>query len=81
MYKSENEGFASYVGGCGGGLVGSYTAFAAATTEYLICNNLTYQDTPTGANSLETHIQVIIPSDVPVGADSVTLTFTAEALS
>lgn len=78
QYRTVGAGFGGNSNGCESGLVASYTAFAAAATEYLVCGNLTYGDP---ANSFETHIQIVIPSDVPPGATGATLTFTAEQVN
>lgn len=76
-HRTANEGNDSpFTGGCEGVVVGSYTNFTAINTPVLICSNLTFGAL---ANSMETHVQIVVPHDVPVGPQSVTLTFTAEA--
>lgn len=75
QYKTVGEGDGSFTNGCQTGLVGSYTAFAEEDEEYLVCGNLTAGAT---ANSFETHIQIVLPSDVPPGEQGATLTFFAE---
>lgn len=78
QYRTDGAGFGTNTNGCQTGLVGSYTAFAAENAEYLVCGNLTFGAT---ANSFETHIQVVIPPDVPPGATGATLTFFAEQVN
>jgi hypothetical protein len=78
QYRTVENGLLGNTNGCQGGLVASYTAFAANGTEYLVCSNLTFGSTE---NSFETHIQIIIPPDAPVGVAAAVLTFTAEQVS
>lgn len=77
-FRTVNEGFSSFQGACTSGLVTSYTNLTQADTAVLACGNLGFGSVD---NSMEVHLQLYIPSDVPEGDDSIELTFQAEALN
>ena len=59
--------------GCEDVVVGSYTAFAATGTEYLVCGNLTSGND----NTFRSHFQIVVPHDA-IGSGSAEIIFTAE---
>ncbi|MFT4261071.1 MAG: hypothetical protein ACMXX9_01410 [Candidatus Woesearchaeota archaeon] len=79
LYRTVNLGSAPNSGGCGTGLVPSYTEFINPNEEYLVCGNLTTASVG-GANSFETHIQIVIPDDAQPGVAGALLTFFAEQI-
>lgn len=65
-------------GGCYGTMQSTYTNFSTAATEYNACNNLSYGVDTT--NSIVVDFEIKLPSDALPGADSVTVTFTGNAV-
>lgn len=83
MYKTLMGGGSgangNYANGCVSGLISAYTSFAGTHSgAYVGCGKLLYGTTN---NSFVTHYKIGIPSDMAVGAPSVTITYTASVNS
>ncbi len=76
-YKTVNQsGHGSYAGGCMSSVQSSYTNITATYNTWMkACENLAYGPT---YNSIDTHVQIMIPSDAVVGSDQLVLTFYAQ---
>jgi hypothetical protein len=73
MYKTAMGG-TGYTNGCTGTLVGSYTAFNGTQSGFTACSKLLYG---VNNNSFVTHYKVGVPYDAPLGAATVTITYSA----
>jgi len=73
MYKTATGG-TGYTNGCTGSLVAAYTAFNGTHSGVTGCSKLLYG---VNNNSFITHFKIGVPYDAPLGAASVTITYSA----